>query len=55
MSTDIVEVDGLRFPTKRFACLRGPNLKPSRDLLMVSIDLSNFGLLQGSSDMKHTH
>ena len=55
MSTDIVEVDGLRYPTKRFAYLRGPNLKPSRDLLMVSIDLSNFGLLQGSSDMKHTH
>jgi hypothetical protein len=41
---DIVEVDGLRFPTKRRAYLRGPNLKPIRDLLMVSIDLSNFRL-----------
>ncbi len=39
---DIVEVDGLRYPTKRFAYLRGPDLKPIRDLLLVSIDLSNF-------------
>jgi hypothetical protein len=41
---DIVEVDGLRFPTKRRAYFRGPELKPVRDLLMVSIDLSNFRL-----------
>ena len=39
---DIVEVDGLRYPTKRLAYLRGPNLKPIRDLLLVSIDLSDF-------------
>jgi hypothetical protein len=38
---DIVEVDGLRFPTKRRAYARGPELKPLRDLLMVAIDLSN--------------
>jgi len=41
---DIVEVEGLRFPTRRFAYVRGPNLKPIRDLLLVSIDLSNFRL-----------
>ena len=39
---DIVEAEGLRFPTKRRAYLRGPALKPIRDLLMVSIDLSDF-------------
>jgi hypothetical protein len=36
---DIVEVEGLRFPIKRRAYLRGPDLKAVRDLLMVSIDL----------------
>ena len=41
---DFVEVEGLRYPTKRFAYVRGPNLKPIRDLLLVSIDLSNFRL-----------
>ena len=41
---DIVEVDGLRFPTKRRAYLRGPHLKPIRDLLLVSLDLSKFRL-----------
>jgi len=39
---DIVEVEGFRYPTKRRAYLRGPGLKPIRDLLLVSIDLSNF-------------
>ena len=41
---DIVDVGGLRFPTKRLAYVRGPNRKPIRDLLLVSIDLSNFRL-----------
>ncbi len=48
---DIVEADGLRFPSRvpihrarRRAYLRGPHLKPIRDLLMVTIDLSNFRL-----------
>ena len=41
---DIVEVEGLRYPTKRFAYVRGPNLKPIRDLLLVSIDYSDFRL-----------
>ena len=41
---DIVEADGIRFPTKRRAYLRGPGLKPIREILLVSIDLSNFRL-----------
>jgi hypothetical protein len=40
---DIVEVDGLRFPTKRRAYVRGPGLKPIRDLL-ISLDMSDFRL-----------
>jgi hypothetical protein len=43
---DIVEADGLGFPTKRRAYLRGPHLKPIRDLLLVSItfDANKFRL-----------
>jgi hypothetical protein len=41
---DSVEADGFRFPTKRRAYLRGPGLKPIRDLLLISLDLSNFRL-----------
>jgi hypothetical protein len=41
---DIVDIDGLKFPSRRRAYVRGPNLQPVRDLLMVSIDLSNFRL-----------
>jgi hypothetical protein len=39
---DIVDANGIKFPTKRRAYVRGPKGKPIRDLLMVSIDLSNF-------------
>jgi len=47
---DIVDVDGLRFPTKRRAYLRGPHLKPIRDLLLVSITFdANKFRLDGSS------
>ena len=41
---DMVEADGFRFPTKRRAYVRGPGLKPIRDLLLISLDLSNFRL-----------
>ncbi|QNP40766.1 hypothetical protein [Lysobacter solisilvae (ex Woo and Kim 2020)] len=41
---DIVEVDGLKFPSRRRVYLRGPDLHPVRDLLMVSIDLSHLRL-----------
>ena len=39
---DIVDVDGLKFPSKRRAYARGPDLRAIRDLLLVSIDLSEF-------------
>jgi hypothetical protein len=41
---DMVEADGFRFPTRRRAYVRGPHLQPIRDLLMISLDLSNFRL-----------
>jgi len=41
---DLVEVDGIRFPTRRRAYACAPDLKPIRDLLMVAIDLSDFRL-----------
>jgi hypothetical protein len=39
---DIVEINGFRYPTKRCAYVRGPDLTPIRDLFLVSIALSNF-------------
>ena len=41
---DIVDVEGLKFPSRRRAYLRGPDLQPVRDLLLVAIDLSQFRL-----------
>ncbi|SAL64298.1 hypothetical protein AWB69_07236 [Caballeronia udeis] len=41
---DFVEVDGLRFPTKRRAYLGADDLQLRRDHLMVSIDLNDFRL-----------
>jgi hypothetical protein len=41
---DIVDVDGLRFPTRRRAYMRGPGLEALRESVMVTIDLSNFRL-----------
>lgn len=38
----IVETQSLKMPTRRRAYVRGPDLKPVRDLLMVAIDLSDF-------------
>jgi hypothetical protein len=38
----MVEVQGLKMPTWRRAYVRGPDLKPVRDLLLVAIDLSDF-------------
>jgi len=42
---DIVEADGFRFPTKRRAYVRGPHSKAIRDLLLISLDLSDFRLM----------
>ena len=39
---DIVEADGFQFPSKRRAFPRGPGSKAIRDLLLISIDLSDF-------------
>ena len=39
---DIIEVDGFRFPSRRRAFPRGPGSKAIRDLLLISIDLSDF-------------
>jgi len=38
----MVSVQGLKMPTRRRAYVRGPDLRPIRDLLMVSIDLSDY-------------
>jgi hypothetical protein len=38
----MVEAQGLRMPGRRRAYIRGPDLRPVRDLLMVAIDLSEF-------------
>jgi len=35
------EVQGIQVPTRRRAYVRGPDLRPARDLLMVAIDLSD--------------
>lgn len=37
-----VDVQGLKAYTRRRAYVRGPDMRPVRDLLMVTIDLSNF-------------
>ncbi|MGW7425354.1 hypothetical protein ACWGJB_35890 [Streptomyces sp. NPDC054813] len=39
--TDFEEGDGIRFPTRRRAYLRGPDGRPDHDHVMVSIDLSD--------------
>ena len=42
--SDFVEVQGLRFPTRRRAYQRGDDLRPKLNPLMVSIDISDFVL-----------
>jgi hypothetical protein len=39
---DMVDCDGFRFPAKRRAYVRGPGAKAIRDLLLISIDLSDY-------------
>jgi hypothetical protein len=38
----MVDVRGFKMPTRRRAYVRGPDLRPVRDLLMVAIDLSGY-------------
>jgi hypothetical protein len=42
---DIVEANGFRFPAKRRAYVRGPHLKAIHDLLLISLDLSDFQVM----------
>jgi hypothetical protein len=41
LTTDYVEADGIKLPTRRRAYAMGPDRRPISDLLMVAIDLSN--------------
>jgi hypothetical protein len=38
------DADGFRFPSKRRAYVRGPHLKAIRELLLMSLDLTDFQL-----------
>lgn len=44
LTSDYIEADGIRLPTRRRAYVRGPDNRPVPDLLMVSIDISHVGL-----------
>ena len=37
-----VVVDGIKFPTERRVYAAGPDGKPIRDIMTVSVDLSNY-------------
>src|SRR4051794_22014411 len=51
--SEIVEADGFRFPAKRRAYVRGPQLHAIRDLLLISLDLSDFRLMnEGLSELE---
>jgi len=39
---DIVDVQGFKMPMRRRAYVRGPDLAPVRDLLLVAIDLTGY-------------
>jgi hypothetical protein len=41
LTSDYVAADGIRLPTKRRAYTRGPDRRPIREMLMVSIDISD--------------
>lgn len=43
---DMIEAEGFRFPSKRRAYVRGPELKPVTDLLLISLDISDFRLMR---------
>lgn len=42
--SDFIDVNGLRFPTRRRAYPRGDDLQPNLDRLLVSIDISDYAL-----------
>jgi hypothetical protein len=41
LTSDYIEANGIRLPSKRRAYTRGPDRRPIKDMLMVSIDISN--------------
>ena len=43
---DLVEANGFRFPSKRRAYVRSPGGKPIHDLLLISIDISDYHVEQ---------
>lgn len=40
LTSDYVTVNGIRLPTKRRAYTRGPERRPIKDMLMISLDIS---------------
>jgi len=40
LTSDYVEANGIRLPTKRRAYARGPDRRPILEMLMVAIDIS---------------
>jgi hypothetical protein len=45
----MVDVQGFKMPMRRRAYVRGPDLRPVRDLLMVAIDLSDYVFAGGDA------
>ena len=41
LTSDYVVADGIHLPTKRRAYTRGPDRRPIKEMLMVSIDISD--------------
>jgi hypothetical protein len=41
LTSDYAEASGIRLPTKRRAYTRGPDRRPTLEMLMVSIDISD--------------
>jgi hypothetical protein len=41
LTSDYTEANGIRLPTRRRAYARAPDRRPIRDLLLVSIDISD--------------
>jgi hypothetical protein len=41
LTSDWMEAGGIHLPTRRRAYTRGPDMRPIRDMLMVSIDISD--------------
>jgi hypothetical protein len=44
LTSDYIEVQGIRLPTKRRAYTRGPDRRPIRDMLMVFIDIGEISI-----------